>query len=125
MTGKDKVGFRNMRAVTVAILLILLALAAILIAMDVVEWLAALCIVLIGVGILLLAMGFMIPGGKKDWAGASLMDYNMAWGILLAMAGVAGLVHIYADPGILVLGAIMLIAVAVVILIIVVKNKGE
>ena len=125
MTGKDKVKFRDMRAVTVAILLILLAFAAILVVMDVVDWLAALCIVLIGVGAMLVMLSFMIPGSKRDFAGPSVMDYNLAWGVLLTMAGVTGLVHVYADPGIIVEAAIMLIAVAIVILIMVVKSKGE
>ena len=123
MTGKDKIEFRNMRAVTVAILLILLALAAIMIVMDIVEWVAALCIVLIGVGAMLVVLSFMIPGNKNDYAGPSVMDYNLAWGILLAMGGITGLVQVYADPGLLVLCAIMLIAVAIVILIMVVRNK--
>ena len=125
MTGKDKIGFRDMRAVTVAILLILLAFAAILVVMDVVGWIAALSVVLIGVGIMLVALSFVMPGGKSDYAGASLTGYNLAWGILLTMAGVTGLVHVYADPGLIVEAAIMLIAVAIVILIMVVKNKGE
>ena len=126
MTVKDKVDFRNMRAVTVATLLILLALAALLIALDLVEWYVALYVVLIGIGALLVLLSFMIPGRKSDYAGPSVMDYNLAWGVLIIAAGVAGLVHKYVSDNIFVIVFIMLLAVAAVILIMVLKSrKGE
>lgn len=118
----DKIKARNLQAVTVAGLIILLAVAALIIGLTDETWYTALYVVLLGFGLILVVRAAALPS-ERDYAGPSVQDMSLVGGILIAVIGVLGLVSVYTDAGIWVLAAIFLIALALVILIQVLRSR--
>jgi len=118
---ENKIMRRNLQAVTAATLFILLALAVLTVAVFDQEWYVGLFIVLIGLGTVLIASSFMMPGEKSN-LGPSYADMRLVWGVLLAMGGVTGMVYAYVTKEIWV--ALVLILLTIGILILIMTMKG-
>lgn len=122
MTVGDKISKRNIQAVTVATLIIVLAIAALLIGMTDASWTVALYVVLLGLGLILIIRSFVLPN-EWDFAGPNASDISIALGVIILMAGVIGMISVYLTSNAWVLAAVFLIAVALVILMMVMRNK--
>lgn len=117
----DKIMRRNMRAVTAAILIILLALAILVVAAFDQEWYVGIYVVLIGLGIVLIASGFMVFGERNN-LGPSYADMRLVWGVLLAMVGVIGMVNAYVNSELWVAAVLILLTIGILILIMTMKG---
>lgn len=122
MTVKSKVELRNIQAVTVATLIILLAIVALLIGVADADWIVAVYVLLVGVGLIFIIRSLALPS-KWDYAGPNASDISVVAGIIIMMVGVVGLVSEYVSSNIWVLAAVFLIAVALVILLMVFRNR--
>lgn len=122
MTVENKISIRNIQAVTVATLIIVLAIAALLIGLTDASWTVALYVVLLGLGLILIIRSFVLPN-EWDFAGPNASDVSIALGVIVMMVGVIGLISVYLTSNIWVLIAIFMIAVALVILLMVTRNK--
>ena len=118
----DKIKARNLQAVTVAALIILLAVAALIIGLTDETWYTALYVVLLGFGLILVLRSAAMPSAR-DYAGPSAQDMSLVAGMLVAAIGAIGLVSVFTDVGIWVLVAIFLIVVALIIMIQVLRSR--
>jgi len=117
----DKIMRRNLQAVTVAALFILLALAILVVAVFDQKWYVGIYVVLIGLGIMLIASSFVMPPDKND-LGPSYADMRLVWGVLLAMGGVIGMVNEYVNPKWWVAAVLILLTIGILILIMTMKG---
>lgn len=117
---EDKVMARNLQAVTVATLIILLAIAALIIGLTDAEWYVAIYVVLVGFGVMLVVRGMLLP--KKEGIYASPGDVSLVWGVLIAMVGVIGLVSVYVSDNIWVLLALGLLTIGILVLLMTMKG---
>jgi len=105
--------------VAAASLLVLLAAAILLVAVYDAEWYVGLYAVLIGMGIVLIALSF-VPG--RGVYGRSSSDMRLVWGVLIAMIGAIGIVNVYVSSELWVSAVLVLLTLAVLVLILMMKG---
>ncbi|MCL1979154.1 MAG: hypothetical protein FWG60_03240 [Methanomassiliicoccaceae archaeon] len=104
---------RTLSAVTLGSLIIALAIGLIFYAATDCGWMMIIWTTMLIFGIALFALSFLYPGESGKF-GPSESIYRMVLGILIAVAGVIGILNTYTDVSIWILAAIFLIAVALV-----------
>jgi hypothetical protein len=119
--GTDKIMRRNLQGVTVATLIILLALAILVVAVFDQKWYVGIYVVLIGLGIVLIATSFVLPG-EKNALGPTYSDMRLVWGVLLAMGGFIGMVNTYVSGELWVAAVLILLTFGILILIMTMKG---
>lgn len=122
MTVKDKVKRRDIQAVTVATLIILVAIAALLIGVADAKWIVAVYVILVGLGLVFIIRSVFLPN-EWDFAGPNGSDVSVVAGIIILMVGVVGLISEYLTDNIWVLAAVFLIAIALLIILMVFRNR--
>jgi len=122
MSKEDKkMDNRTLSAITLGSFLIALAIGIIVYVATSYGILMILWITLLIFGIALLALSFMYPTESGKF-GPSESSFRMVWGILLAVMGFVGLLYTITNVNVWILVAIVLIAVAVVGILVALKN---